>query len=57
MIKPKYIVQSEDDAYEAGKDCALNGANTNNCCFTWFRDVFHKNAWQLGYDNNLKKDG
>lgn len=36
------------EAYEAGKDKALNGANTENCNMSHFRTKEQMRAWELG---------
>ena len=36
------------DAYNAGLDCALNGANTTNCHFTLFATKELTKAWERG---------
>lgn len=35
-------------AYEAGKDCALNGADTDNCNFKWFATPELLAEWEKG---------
>jgi len=35
-------------AYEAGRDCALNGANTENCNFKWFATPESTAEWERG---------
>jgi hypothetical protein len=39
-------------AYEAGKDCAVNGPNEANCHFVWFASDSSKAEWERG-----KRDG
>jgi hypothetical protein len=39
---------NEQEAYELGKDCALNGANTTNCNFWIFTKPEFKDAWEKG---------
>ncbi len=40
------------DAYSAGLDCAISGANKKNCHFTIFSSPQKTAAWEKG-----KKDG
>ena len=40
-------------AYEAGKDCALNGANQENCDFRIFSSPEKTKAWENG-KNGIK---
>lgn len=35
-------------SYEAGRDCALNGANTNNCNFRYFATPESLAEWERG---------
>jgi len=35
-------------AFEAGKDYALNGANTDNCNFKWFATPESLAEWEKG---------
>lgn len=42
--KPK----SFDTAFDAGYDCAINGANTNNCDFRWFSSKASMEEWTRG---------
>lgn len=42
----------ERDAYSAGFDCAINGANTTNCNYSHFSSPLHTAAWESG-----KRDG
>lgn len=42
----------EKTAYEYGKDCAKNGANTTNCNFSIFSKPEYTKEWERG-----KKDG
>ncbi len=39
---------SEKLAYLAGFDCAINGANTNNCHFSLFARTELTRAWERG---------
>ena len=34
--------------YEAGYDCGQNGANLDNCNFTWFRSPEYTAEWERG---------
>lgn len=43
---------TEQQAYEAGKDCAVNGPNTSNCHFRYFSSPEKTKAWEKG-----SKDG
>jgi hypothetical protein len=47
----KIYSSSELEAYEAGKDCAVNGANTTNCHFTHFATPALTKAWEQGKAN------
>ena len=38
-------------AYEAGRDCALNGATTANCHFSWFASPEQTAEWQRGKED------
>lgn len=44
MNQPKKI----SSAYEAGKDCTINGANTENCNFKWFATPELLAEWERG---------
>jgi hypothetical protein len=35
-------------AYQAGRDCGKNGANTTNCHFTIFSSKENTRAWERG---------
>ena len=37
-----------DKAYELGRDCGSNGANTKNCHFGIFSDPENTKAWEQG---------
>jgi len=39
---------NEKYAYDMGKDCALNGANTTNCSFAIFSKPEFTKAWERG---------
>ncbi len=39
-------------AYECGKDCAINGANLNNCNFRIFSSVEMCKEWERGKKEN-----
>ena len=39
---------NEEETYELGKDCRLNGANTTNCNFKIFETRILKEAWEKG---------
>lgn len=45
-------LRSRNDAYDAGYDCALNGANDKNCHFGWFSSPSFTREWERG-----KRDG
>lgn len=40
-----------EEAYEYGKDYALNGANTTNCNYRIFATQQLKKAWEKGRDS------
>jgi hypothetical protein len=40
--------QDEKAAYCTGRDCALNGANTMNCHFSYFARPELTRAWEEG---------
>ncbi len=42
--------KTKQQAYDAGRDCAKNGANTTNCHFTLFATHELTKEWQRGYD-------
>lgn len=44
------------EAYEAGYDCAINGANTDNCNFKHFATLEHTKSWELGNRNGKGKN-
>ena len=54
LIPPK---RSNDYAYKMGVDCALNGANAENCHFSIFSSKKNSTSWEIGkkHGNNLKK--
>jgi hypothetical protein len=37
-----------EEAYEAGRDCAANGASTTNCHFSFFATPELTRAWERG---------
>ena len=39
---------TEDQAYDAGADCARNGATTENCHFRYFGNQRLTQAWERG---------
>ena len=41
-----------ESPYDAGRDCAINGANTDNCNFRWFSSPESTAEWERG-----KRDG
>jgi len=41
---------TKKQAYDSGRDCAKNGANTTNCHFTLFANPELTREWQKGYD-------
>lgn len=41
-------MRTETEAYQMGRDCALNGANTTNCHFTLFATPHLTAAWERG---------
>ena len=46
--------KTKKQAFDAGRDCAKNGANTTNCHFTLFASKELMKAWQKGYDKEKK---
>jgi len=38
----------KEQAFEMGKDCAINGANTTNCHFSIFSKPEFTKAWEDG---------
>jgi hypothetical protein len=40
---------NEADAYKAGRDCALHGANEGNCHFQFFTSEALTEAWERGH--------
>lgn len=42
----------ESDAYNAGRDCGINGANTTNCHFRYLGSKELTREWERG-----KRDG
>lgn len=49
MIKlPFFKSRSEEEAYKAGLDYAMNGSNATNCHFSFFATPELMKAWELG---------
>ncbi len=46
---------NEKEAYELGKDCGLNGANTTNSNFRIFSKTEYTTAWTKGRDDALSQ--
>lgn len=46
-----------DEAYRAGRDCALNGANTTNCHFKYFASRELTSEWERGKAEAEGDDG
>lgn len=44
-----------DNAYDAGYDAGLNGANTNNSHFSWFATKENLANWQRGNNDGSYK--
>lgn len=44
----KLLNDEQMDAYEAGKDSVINGANTENCNFRIFSTPEKTKAWERG---------
>ena len=44
------------EAYEAGRDCAINGANTTNCHIRHFAARELTDAWEKGKAEADKED-
>lgn len=42
--------KTEEEAYEAGRDSALNGPNESNCHFAFFAAPELTAAWERGRD-------
>ena len=40
--------------FEAGKDCAINGANTTNCHFSIFSTPERTRQWEAGKEHGLR---
>lgn len=45
------------DPFEAGKDCAANGADLDNCHFGWFSTPERTKEWERGKSHHLQGDG
>ena len=39
---------NEKEAYEFGKDCGINGANTTNCNYKIFAKLINTKVWERG---------
>ena len=46
-----------DKAYDAGKDCAINGADTTNCHFSLFSSPEIMKSWQKGKNDGEEEVG
>lgn len=44
----KDLAKTEEQAFQAGTDCAKNGPNTDNCNFTYFSSPILTAAWESG---------
>ena len=42
-------------AYQMGKDCGINGANTTNCHFSIFSTKEQTKLWELGKADGEKQ--
>ena len=49
-------IATKEQAFDAGRDCAKNSANTTNCHFTLFATKELTKEWQRGYDEDKDKD-
>jgi hypothetical protein len=49
FLVPKKSLQ---DAYEAGKDCAINGPTETNCHFSLFASEEMTKEWERGKKDN-----
>lgn len=47
----KLLKEPEMTAYEAGRDCAINGPDTTNCDFRHFATPEQTKAWEQGKAN------
>lgn len=45
---PFFKSRREEEAYKAGRDCALNGSSTTNCHFSLFATPELMRAWEMG---------
>ena len=45
-----------DDCYQAGRDYALNGANTDNCHFSLFSSPENTAEWERGREAEPEKE-
>lgn len=50
MQAPKNV--NETDAFEAGKDSAINGPTPENCHYSYFETVALADAWERGKQSN-----
>lgn len=57
MRIPLFKSRSEKDAYQAGIDCAKNGATTANCHFSLFVTPELMKAWERGKKSVAGKRG
>ena len=50
FVIPMFGIPTQDEkaARDAGRDCALNGANTTNCHFSYFARPELTRAWEEG---------
>lgn len=51
MKLPFFKSRSEEEAYKAGRDCALSGATTANCHFSLFATPELMRAWERGKES------
>lgn len=47
----KVYSDEEREAYDAGYDCGVNGADTKNCNFSIFSTKARTKAWETGKQN------
>lgn len=50
----KLYSDDELEAYEAGRDCEANGANTENCNVRHFATAALTKAWEAGKQAEVK---
>jgi hypothetical protein len=57
LLRLNGFTSDEEDAYRAGYDSAMYGANTANCHFRHFREKRLTKAWERGRDagNHARK--